>query len=508
MRRNSSSHFRLVIALILLVVLLAAAVNLYAFLKNGRLPASVAQSVHDVAVNAVSVSKNNVVCGELVYIYVTAENQGDFAETFNVTAFAGSKPVSMPQTISNLPAGSSQNLTFTWVTETATEGYHQIEATASMIQGETDISDNTFTDGNVDVRFTATIGSSDFYISTNLPFQRKSFHTAGTHWVFYSDYTNMVYKTSADGITWTAPTVVREALYGYLFSIWFDGTYIHYAYRDATGILYRRGSVNGATITWEPEHTVLTGNLWVPNICVDTNGFPWISYRTNNIGTPADTKPYIVKASTSDGSNWDTPKQLSTLDRLWWSVPVPLTSGKVYVLYSYPEGPIYGDLWNDSSWLTTPETATPLGSATRRFGSFASVARGENIYVVYVHNFTSDIVAINRSSSGWSPETIIAPYDPDVIIYPEPPDPAPTITVDPSKGDLYVRWIRQKVYQIKYDGTLKEWDTPTMPFGTIFSSPDPRSLTSFYQVWDSLVGSTWNEGLWAPYSVMYASQQT
>jgi len=508
MSKNSSSQFRIVIVLILLVTLLAATVNLYAILKNGYLPAAVAQSVHDVAINAVSVSKNSVVRGELVYINVTAENQGDFTETFNVTVFAGSKPISMPQTISNLPSGASQNLTFTWNTETATEGYHQIKATASMVQGETDISDNTFTDGNISVRFTAIISSSNFYISTNLPFQRKSFYTAGLHWLFYSDYANMVYKTSTDGITWTSPTDVREALYGYLFSIWFDETYVHYACRDTGGILYRRGSISSSTITWEPEHIVVTGNLWIPNICVDTNGFPWISYRTNNIGTPADTKPYIVKATTPDGSSWDTPKQLSTLDQLWWTVPVPLTSGKVYVLYSYPKGPIHGNLWNGNSWLMTPETATPDGSATRSFGTFASVARGDNIYVVYVHNFTSDIVAINRSSSGWSPETIIGLYDPDLIIYPEPPDPAPTITVDPSNGDLYVRWITQKVYQIKYDGTLKEWDTPVTPFGTIFNSPDPRSLTSYYQVWNSLVSSSWDEGTTTPYAVMYASQQT
>ncbi len=507
MKRISPSPLHTVTLFVLLVTLLAAAVNLHALLGNSQPPSAAAQGVHDVAIGMVSVSQNSVIRGEPVYINVTAQNQGDFTETFNVTAFAGTRPISMPQTINNLPAGASQNLIFTWDTATASEGYHQIKAVASVVQGETDLSDNTYIDGNVSVSFTANIGSSEFYISTNLPFQRKTFHAAGLHWVFYSDYSNMVYKTSTDGITWTSPAVVREALYGYLFSVWFDGTRVHYAYRDIAGILYRRGSINGATITWEPEHMVMTGNLWVPNICVDTSGFPWISYRTNNLGTPAATKPYIVKATAPDGSSWGTPKQLSALDQLWWVVPVPLTSGKVYVLYSYPKGPIYGNLWNGDSWLTAPETATPEGSATRSFGTFSSAAKGDNIYVVYVHNFTSDIVAINRSSSGWSSEVVIAPYDPDVIIYPEPPDPAPTITVDPQKGDLYVRWVRQEVYQVKYDSTLKQWDTPGTPFGTIFNSPDPRSLTSYYRVWDSLIGSAWDEGTMTPYTVMYISQQ-
>ncbi len=502
-----SSSSRTVAATVLLAALLVTAIQLYSIMGDDQALAATAQDVHDVAVTAVSVSSNTAVRGELVYIYVTAENQGDYVETFNVTAYVGAWPVSVPQPISSLPPEESRNLTFTWDTESAGEGYWEVKATASTVVGEVDLGDNTFLDGSVYVRFTVEIGSSDFYTSTNLPFQRKSFHAGGLHWVFYSDHANMVYQTSVDGITWSSPTAVREVLYGYLFSIWFDGTIVHYAYRDVTGILYRRGSVSGATITWEPEHAVVTGNLWVPNICIATDGIPWITYRTNNIDTPLDTKPYIVKATTSEGSSWGTPKQLSTQNQLWWIEPVPLSQGKVYVLYSYPKGQIYGNLWSGSSWLTTPENVTSVGSATRSFGSFSSVAKGNNIYIVYVHNFTRNIVTLNRTTSGWGTETTLVRFDPDVIIYPEPPDPTPTITVDTSKGDLYVRWAGQKVYQIKYDATFKEWDTAIAPFGLNFNSPDPRSLTSYYQVWDSLVASTWVEGTGTPYSVTYAFQQ-
>jgi hypothetical protein len=507
MKKYSLSLSRTVIVAVLLTTLLVAAVHLYSIVGDDYSLTAKAQDVHDVAVTSVSMSTNNVVRGELIYIYVTTENQGDFTETFNVTAYIDAWPVSMPQTVSSLPSGDSRNLTFTWDTESATEGYHGIKATASAVAGETDVSDNTLIDGNVYVRFTAEIGSSDFYTSTNLPFQRKSFHSGGLHWIFYSDHANMVYKTSADGIRWSSPTAVREALYGYLFSIWFDGTVVHYAYRDAIGILYRQGSITGAAITWGPEYAVVTGNLWVPNVCVDADGVPWIAYRTNDISTPLNTKPYVVKATTSAGSSWGIPRQLSTQNQLWWVELVPLTLGKVYVVYSHPYGQIYGNLWNGNSWLTTPENVTPTGSVTQSFGSFSSVARGSNIYVVYVQNFTRDIVTLNRTTSGWGTETTLVRFDPDEITFPEPPDSAPTITVNPSKGDLYVRWVRQDVYQIKYDATLKEWDTPTTPFGSTFNSPDPRSLTSYYQVWDSLVASTWIEGTETPYSLTYAFQQ-
>lgn len=507
MNRNPLSRSRIVVVTVLLTTLLAAALQAYSILGNDHALTVGAQNVHDVAVTAVSASRNTAVRGELVCIYVTAGNQGDFTETFNVTAYAGALPVSMPQTISNLLSGQSRNLTFTWDTEPAAEGCYGIKATASAVVGEIDTSDNTFTDGSVFVRFTAEIGSSDFYTSTGLPFQRKSFHAGGLHWIFYSDHANMVYKTSTDGIIWSSPTVVREALYGYLFSIWYDGTYVHYAYRDVTGVLYRRGSISGAAITWGPENTVVNGNLWAPSICVDTASIPWITYRTNDINAPLDMKPYVVKATTSAGSSWGTPKQLSTQNQLWWIELVPLSQAKVYVLYSYPQGQIYGNLWSGTSWLTTPENVTSTGSVTRSFGSFAIAAKGNNIYVVYVHNFTRNIMTLNRTTLGWGTETTLVRFDPDEIIYPEPPDPAPTITVNPSKGDLYVRWIRQKVYQIKYDGSLKEWDTAITPFGLTFNSPDPRSLTSYYQVWDSLVASAWVEGTESPYSVTYAFQQ-
>ena len=468
-----------------------------------------AQDIHDVAITMVTVSQNSVVQGETVYINVTVENQGDFTETFNVTVYADSLIVDLPQTVSDILPSTSMVLLFTWNTSTVSEGIYTIKATASTVPFEIDTADNTYINGNVTVKLTALVGTSEFYQSTNLPFQQKAFYALGQHWLFYSDYRNMVYVTSEDGRTWSTPTVVREAIYGHLFSIWFDGAYVHYAYRDHTkGILYRRGlpDTTGA-ITWEAEHLVVEGIFWTPTICIDSNGYPWISYRTNYIGIPNDTKPYVIKATATDGSSWDTPKQLSALDKLWWTMVIPLTAGKVYVLYSYPKGSIYGNLWSGTSWLATEEIATPVGSATKSYGVFSSVAYGDDIYLVYLQNFTRNIIYLNRTYGvGWSEEVILATFEPDEIIYPEPPGPRPTITIDPTNGDIYVRWISDKLYQIRYDALFKTWEATETPFGTIFNSPDPRSLKSHYQKWDSKIGSVWIEGLTTPYEVTYAFQ--
>lgn len=490
-----------------LLVLLTVVVVSQLVLKLNYSLTTQAQDIHDVAITMVTVSQNSVVQGETVYINVTAENQGDFTETFNVTVYADSAMVDLPQTVSDLPPNASIMLFFTWNTSTVSEGIYTIKATASTVPFEMDITDNTYTNGNVAVKITVVAGLSDFYQSTNLPFQQKAFYALGRHWVFYSDYKNMVYVTSEYGKNWSTPTVVREAMYGFLFSIWFDGTYVHYAYRDHTqGILYRRGlpDTNG-TITWETEHLVVEGVFWAPTICVDSNGYPWIGYRTNYVGVPADTKPYVIKSTATNGSSWDAPIQLSELDELWWTMVTPLTAGKVYVLYSYPEGPIYGNLWNGTSWLAIEETATAINSTIRSYGVFSSVAYGDDVYLVYLQNFTRNIIFINRTYGvGWGEELILATFEPDEIVYPEPPSPRPTISIDPAKGDIYVRWIEDVLYQVRYDAVFGAWEAIETPFGTIFNSPDPRSLSSYYQKWDSKIGSAWVEGTTAPYEVTYA----
>jgi len=109
----------------------------------------------------------------------------------------------------------------------------------------------------------STINTSPTEFAIGYPTQRKSFHANGRFWAFYSDGTNMVYCTSTDGSTWTAPTAIRPADLGDEFSIWFDGTYFHYACAPGgagTPIYYRKGlPVGDGSITWvtDAEQTVI-----------------------------------------------------------------------------------------------------------------------------------------------------------------------------------------------------------------------------------------------------------
>jgi hypothetical protein len=69
------------------------------------------------------------------------------------------------------------------------------------------------------------IGSTNVFGSS---YQRHTFYANGRFWVFYSDNTNIIYKTSTDGSSWSSATTVRAAVMCSEFSVWFDGTYVHY----------------------------------------------------------------------------------------------------------------------------------------------------------------------------------------------------------------------------------------------------------------------------------------
>jgi len=102
----------------------------------------------DVALVNVSCSKTVVCRGFSMNISVTVENQGDVAETFNVTVYANATDITI-LTVNSLLNGTGATLTFTWNTTGFAKGNYTINAVADTIPGETDTVDNNFTDGCV-----------------------------------------------------------------------------------------------------------------------------------------------------------------------------------------------------------------------------------------------------------------------------------------------------------------------------------------------------------------------
>jgi len=101
-------------------------------------------------------------------IYVTVKNEGNFSETFNVTAYCNDTVNQNftkigTKTVTNLAPGTQQNLTFTWqpylpgYPDNKTKAWpysnYTISANATVVPGETDTADNTLTDGTVKVQW-------------------------------------------------------------------------------------------------------------------------------------------------------------------------------------------------------------------------------------------------------------------------------------------------------------------------------------------------------------------
>jgi len=105
--------------------------------------------LRDVAVINVEVSSTSVSAGESVSINVTVRNEGEIAETFDVTVSFDSTIDT--KTVTDLAPEAFETLGFSWDTKGLTEGNYTITAVASILSGETEMADNTHSEVNVTV---------------------------------------------------------------------------------------------------------------------------------------------------------------------------------------------------------------------------------------------------------------------------------------------------------------------------------------------------------------------
>lgn len=107
-------------------------------------PITIFERVHDVALIEITPSKIEPAQGEMIYINVTAENQGGFTETFNVSLYytriadplIGTKNVT-------LVSRNNSTLAFEWTPDTT--GRYEILANTTEIINDIDPTDNTRT---------------------------------------------------------------------------------------------------------------------------------------------------------------------------------------------------------------------------------------------------------------------------------------------------------------------------------------------------------------------------
>jgi hypothetical protein len=261
------------------------------------------------------------------------------------------------------------------------------------------------------------MGTSTTSWPTGAPYQRFSYYANTKYWCFYTDGTNMGWRTSSNASTWSAFTTIRACDAGYQFSVAFDGTHFHYVYSNTASdgdIFYRMGTANNdGSITWlAVEQTVLsvdaTHGVTDPSIAVDSNGYPWIAYGYWQTTAPVyDTYAYVCTSTTKNGL-FTTPGvyqfssatfNIGTSPSAWCAI-APLASGKMYFIVQTDgtlalpgyEKNMKGRLYN-AGWGAeeTPVTSSVIGAA-----SVSIVPQGDDVHISYA---ASDNAYVKRTYS-------------------------------------------------------------------------------------------------------------
>lgn len=224
----------------------------------------------------------------------------------------------------------------------------------------------------------------------------------------------------------------------------------------------------------------------------------------------AQSEPYVVKSATNDGT-WKTdtfrgfPKQLTTIDHSYWRVSVlPLTSGKVYVLYLCTNLLGKGNLWNGFSWAGE-ESST---ATTTKHGAYHSaVANGDDVHLVFTkYEATYDILYRKRTyGSGWGRETVVQS---------SPGSSAgPVLSLHLANGDLYCYYTvsssptnATKVYYKRCSGG--SWDpSPSILASETTNLTERDRFTGFYKDFEGRLGLVYQTGSSSPnYTVKFALQ--
>jgi len=127
---------------------------------NHTLRAVFSVGIHDIAVTDVRPFKTVIGQSYSLDINVTIGNQGNFAETFNVSVYANTTPITAFTNIT-LTSQNSIFIVFAWNTTGFAKGNHTVSAYAWPVPDETDILDNNFTDGLVCVAMFGDITGSN-----------------------------------------------------------------------------------------------------------------------------------------------------------------------------------------------------------------------------------------------------------------------------------------------------------------------------------------------------------
>lgn len=319
-------------------------------------------------------------------------------------------------------------------------------------------------------------------LDTKFGHQRKNFYADGYHFQFYSDGTNIYYKSSSDGITWGSQQTVRGGT-AHQCCIFWDGSYVYLIVSVTASpahiLYYRRGMASGGTISWDTEYSfhprgISGGMAFYPSLVADSSGRPFIGYY-GHTGSAMDGY-WVSRCNNGEGSGTWTHQQISSLDTQIYGCLVTLTSDKIFGAYKIAGASfLYGKLWDGSSWGSQEQCTT-----TFVYSLYLSMTNiGDDVLLAFLTNIYDIKYRKRTYGTGWGSEENVEVVDATT-------DSFPSISTDGMS--VWVFWeYGDTIYYRRRDGS---WDTK-VSWITGESTTNGASVTAFYRAYSNRIGCVW-----------------
>jgi len=342
-----------------------------------------------------------------------------------------------------------------------------------------------------------TVAESAYWYPTTWDQQRKTCFSDGLYWLFYSDGKDLVYVSSTDGVTWSAPSVVRPSVAGLQESIWCDSSdHVYYAYADASSysFLYRYGTLNAdGTVTWLiPEGSVTAGGYsrW-PYISATSPSDVWVSVNVD---------PGQVQLWSYNGTAWTERRDVTeSVSYPPAGIVIPLSSplkkalvytgnaattyAKVYVTTTSDGGKTWSaPVSPPSEYAMVYSSAVAIGDTVEFAGLTPAGGVSYWSYALGAADTSAETALQAPNGIGWSVSlstdgsaNLVAVYGAEADVYYQ------------TSTDAGAVWSGANLLT-QYEGEVQ-----------------PSTLTSMYYTYGETAGVVWTAGFGAPYYVRYAA---
>jgi hypothetical protein len=250
-----------------------------------------------------------------------------------------------------------------------------------------------------------TVDNSTSGMAIMSPTQRKLFYAGGRFWIFYSDGADLVYRSSSDGLSWSAKSSSLGTLTsGDGLCVHYDGTYVHYARTTSTNnapLYYRRGIPDAdGTIAWSAAEQIAVAGVGAarylyPSVSVDSSGYALVSYHFEKQNAHVGEGPYVAKSGNNDGTWGSAPtgfpyELTSGSESEWYTTVHGLTSNKIAVTFADHTNIVGVSVatYDGSNWNPVQTTVS-----NPQFGSgYSAVAEGDDLHIALLTTSTFDLL--------------------------------------------------------------------------------------------------------------------